>query len=168
MTAQLAERLFVDGRELALCAEPLEPYLASLPERPRFHRPASALKRGYVGTWRLSKQRLYLDAIVARLADGSEATLHTLFPNEHQAVFAFWFSGVLRIPQGRMLAYVHRGFESTFESDLLYTCQQGVVVSKQVQKNGKSDRPGAPTGYAIGGMTVFADPPAGGKPPQAS
>ena len=156
MTAQIAERLLHDGREFALCSLPLEPYLESHTARPRFRVPSSALRRGYIGTWRIMKQRLYLVGIAGELQDGGAASLHSVFPHEHDTVFAFWFSGELRVPQGKMLEYVHRGFESRFERDLLFTCEAGVITGKKVQRNGKSDRPG-PEGYQIGAATSFRD-----------
>ena len=41
-----------------------------------------------------------------------------------------WFSGEIRVPVGRMIQYVHMGYESTYESDLLIEIIDGLVVSR--------------------------------------
>ncbi|SDG17896.1 hypothetical protein SAMN04244550_03550 [Rhodobacter capsulatus] len=52
-----------------------------------------------------------------------------------EKVFAQWYSGTLRIPQGELLDYVHMGYGSTYDWDLLLEVQSGVVVSKSVRFN---------------------------------
>ena len=60
------------------------------------------------------------------------------------------------MPRGKLLEYVHQGYGSTYEEDLLIAIRKGVVVSTNVRRNGTSDRPDAPEGYSIGGMTVLS------------
>ncbi|MFM8509872.1 MAG: hypothetical protein ACKOCU_06045, partial [Betaproteobacteria bacterium] len=50
-------------------------------------------------------------------------------------VFAHWYSGTLRVPQGELLKYRHMGWASTFERDLLIDVEDGVVKGMQVQQN---------------------------------
>ena len=38
-------------------------------------------------------------------------------------VFASWFTGLLRIPQGKLLKYVHGGFGSLQERDLIISIE---------------------------------------------
>ncbi|MBT7577384.1 MAG: hypothetical protein HN633_01255, partial [Candidatus Marinimicrobia bacterium] len=49
-----------------------------------------------------------------------------------EAIFADWFTGDLRIPKGRMLEYVHAGFNSIYEQELLLTLERGVVIKTEV------------------------------------
>jgi hypothetical protein len=50
-------------------------------------------------------------------------------------VFADWVRGTVRIPQGRQVKYVHMGFLSTWERDLLVEFEHGVVRSTRAQHN---------------------------------
>ena len=60
MTAQAAECLLHKGQKLTLCTNPLEPYLNSGASPLRFRAPSTSLWRGYVGTWAIENQGLYL------------------------------------------------------------------------------------------------------------
>lgn len=50
-------------------------------------------------------------------------------------MLADWFSGVIRIPRGEMLHYVHMGFGSVFEQELHIKIERGVVVNSRVIDN---------------------------------
>jgi hypothetical protein len=58
-----------------------------------------------------------------------------LFPDEPQPVFAQWYTGVLTLPYGELLKYVHAGFESIYEFSMHLTIENGRVVDKVIQKN---------------------------------
>ena len=59
------------------------------------------------------------------------ASLHLLFPEAGARVFAEWFSGVLRVPAGRTVHYVHMGYESVHEREVLMTIERGVVTGSE-------------------------------------
>lgn len=44
-------------------------------------------------------------------------------------VFANWYYGEIRIPQGEQLDYVHMGYGSMFKRDLFLNVVDGVVVA---------------------------------------
>jgi len=155
MTAQIAEKLYYEGQKLSMCSEPLGNYFAFTGENPGFESNCTALWRGYVGTWEIKGGRLYMIELTGTLEDGSDATLATIFPNFPDRVFAHWYSGTIRIPQGKMLDYVHMGYGSTYERDLLLTIERGVVTESTVRENGISEDADAPDGYGVGAMTVF-------------
>ena len=58
----------------------------------------------------------------------------------------------------RSLRYVHMGYGSTFERDLLLDVERGVVVTSRVRRNGIAEFENAPESYAVGGMTIFPRP----------
>lgn len=155
MTAQIAEKLFYEGQKVLMCSEPLGDYFAFSGEWPGFESNCTALWRGYVGTWEIIDTRLYLIELHGTLEGGAEATLATIFPDFPDRVFAHWYSGTIRIPQGKMLDYVHMGYGSTYERDLMLKIEKGVVTETTVRHNGTSSKPDAPEGYGIGGMTIF-------------
>ena len=51
-----------------------------------------------------------------------------LFPGKTK-VFADWYSGVMRIPHGKMMKYVHQGYASLYEKELFLRFESGVLVS---------------------------------------
>ena len=135
MTAQVSEKLLLNGQALRLCEVPLNAYFALTGVAPRFRAETSACWRGYVGTWEIQDSRLYLIDIGGTYEDGSPATLESLFPGFPNRVFAHWYTGTLRVPQGELLKYRHMGWASTFERDLLIEVEDGVVKAMQVQTN---------------------------------
>ena len=78
-----------------------------------------------------------------------------MFPGFPDRVFAHWYSGTVRIPQGKQLEYVHMGYASKFERDLFLDIERGVVVSTRVRQNGVAESDDAPESYSVGAMTVF-------------
>ena len=155
MTAQFSELLLLEGKQQALCSYPLASYFALGGESVAFQASSTALSRGYVGTWEIHDQRLYLTRLQGSLQDESPVSLETVFPGYPQRVFAHWFSGTLRLPQGQLLHYVHGGFGSCYEQDLLIDVTRGVVTAKRVRVNGFSDEASAREGYRIHGMTTY-------------
>ena len=162
MTAQIAETLHYEGREHSLCTQPLDCYFKLSGTNPGFEATCTALWRGYVGTWEILDARLYLVGLAGALRDGSAANLSTVFPGFAERVFAHWYRGTLRIPQGSLLNYVHQGYGSTYESDLLLAVDRGVVTGTSTKANGSvgvGERAGK--AHRVAGMTVF--PRAGGE-----
>jgi DNA-directed RNA polymerase specialized sigma subunit len=53
----------------------------------------------------------------------------------NEPLLADWFTGVLRVPRGEMLAYVHMDFESIYEQDLLINVERGRVTGQRIQDN---------------------------------
>jgi hypothetical protein len=155
MTAQIGERLIYDGREVSMCSEPLGDYFAFGGRNPEFESNCTALWRGYVGTWEIVGDRLYIVSLNGSLKDGTEATLETVFPGYPDRVFAHWYSGTLRIPEGKQLEYVHMGYASTYERDRFLKIEKGVVVGSHVRQNGEAEGDSGTDGYEIGAMTVF-------------
>lgn len=160
MTAQIGEKLIYEGREVSMCSEPLGDFFALGGTHPEFQFTCTALWRGYVGTWEIINDRLYLVGLSGTLKDGTEATLETVFPAYPDRVFAHWFSGTLRIPEGKQLEYVHMGYASTYERDRILQIEKGVVVGCNVRQNGKTPDESRLEGYGIGAMTILSRPEA--------
>lgn len=156
MTAQFSERLHYDGIDLPMCTNPLSDYFAMGGVNPGFVFNCTALWRGYVGSWEIVDDRLYLIGISGTLEGGVQASLINMFPDFPDRVFAHWYSGTIRIPQGKQLEYVHMGYGSTYERDVLLDLERGIVKTTRVRYNVKSESETAPEGYEVGAMTVFS------------
>ena len=156
MTAQMSESLTYKGEKLSMCECPLHQYLELAKVRLGLGRACTALWRGYVGSWEIIDDRLYLTELSAPFNKGSDLSVASLFPDFPDRVFAHWYSGTLRIPQGQQLEYVHMGFQSRHERDLLLEVERGVVVRTEVRHNAPDSSDSSPGGYEVGGMTVFS------------
>ncbi len=139
MTAQFAEKILYRGEEMALLTTPLADLFTLRESKPQFDPDCTALIRGYMGTWQIDEGKLWLIALEGKLKDGTDSQVTTLFPDTSGPVLADWFSGTLRIPQGELLEYVHSGFKSIYERDLLLEVDKGCIVSESVQHNTRSD-----------------------------
>jgi hypothetical protein len=135
MTAQIYERLLYKGEAYPMAATPLDDYLFQQGIASPFREANTALWRRYVGAWEIRDDRLWLTEIFATLEDGSPATLQAIFPDQTRPVFAAWYTGVLRLPRGKQLKYVHMGFGSTHEEDVMLSVEKGVVVSSETKRN---------------------------------
>jgi len=145
MTAQFAERLRYQGEDLVMFTNPLSDYFALGGTRPPFTANCTALWRGYVGSWEVVDDRLYLIGLKGELEGGDEASLASVFPDFPNRAFAHWYSGTLRIPQGKRLKYVHMGYGSTFERDLFLDVERGVVANTRICDNVTAEPDGAAT-----------------------
>ena len=142
MTAQVSEKLLYEGKSIFLFSEPLALYL--MQNQIRFTSPHTANWRGYVGTWEIIEtegvERLYLVGIEAHKDYETILTLPDLFPG-FDKVFAHWFTGELRCPQGDLVEYVHMGYASTYEYELFLEFKQGVLVHKYAIHNKPIEKP---------------------------
>lgn len=85
---------------------------------------STACGRGYQATWEITGGRFYLVGIRGQ---------YSLIGDE--PLLADWFTGELRIPEGKLIRYVHGGFGSTFEKETYTRIEQGLVVSSRVVDN---------------------------------
>lgn len=79
--------------------------------------------------------RLYLVGINAAAFRDEPVPLERPFPGDGDRVFAHWCSGTLRVPQGRQLAYVYMGYDSTYERELMLQAERGVLCGSWVRRD---------------------------------
>jgi hypothetical protein len=140
MTAQIPEILLHRGQRFSLCEQPLYGYLGRLPKarRPNFARTSTACHRGYVGTWEIREDQLYLVAIEGFMwtPEGVvEARLESALPWVKGGLAAKWFSGRVRCPEGRLVSYVHNAYASTYERDRIFDFDHGRLVQEWLVLN---------------------------------
>ena len=131
MTTQIPDLIYYGGRRCDLMTTPLEAYFEGA-ERPDINCSFSACWRGYIATWRLDDNRLYLVHLKPALDDGAKLAVGKLFPSGGRRVFASWFTGQLRIPEGRCLASMEGGFMSAHERETLVQVVDGQAVETRV------------------------------------
>ena len=137
MSAQVSEKLIYEGNETRMN------FCPPIPQHPRITKYtkeeitnmtkskdlprnifSTACWRKYIGTWEIKEGRFYLVDLIGRLKLNGE-----------QPLFADWFTGVLRIPQGDLLLRVHMGFGSVYEEELHIKIENGVVVKTKILDN---------------------------------
>lgn len=138
-TAQAGDILFYKGERMAIFSNPLEMYFSDVNPRPNnlFPGMCSACWRGYVATWKIEDGFLYLVRLIEGTCDSNapEIPLVKVFPDTKGPVKATWFSGTLRVPQGKQLKYVHMGYESTYEKELFIKIEKGKVIEEVTTDN---------------------------------
>jgi len=135
MTAQIHEILIYEGEELSMAYCPPfpegHPRIVVVDPQPGTYEPedsmilfSTACWRRYQGSWEIQDGCFYLVGLRGfyRLT-GDEPLL------------ADWFTGVLRIPKGPILHYVHMGFGSVYEQELHVNIEQGQVTESRVIDN---------------------------------
>ena len=136
MAAQLPDKILVDGEQRELYSNPLELFWTSTKKtRPRFIT-TTECSRGYIAAWEIRNNNLLLKEINATydrnyifFKKKASYSLRNLFPkSKDRPVKAAWFSGKIRVPIGKMSMYVHSGYDSRFEKELILTIQEGEVI----------------------------------------
>ena len=134
MTAQFRDTLKYNGQQYSLATEPLRPYLQAM--NIEYPSTSTANYRGYIATWEVSDNKLYLIKVILPdfFSDGNRQA--ELFPGQEKA-FASWYTGVIRIPHGELLEYVHQGYGSLYEKELYLRFLNGKLLGE----NEKDNRP---------------------------
>lgn len=175
-TGQAPDKLIYGGKERDLFANPLEElYRGSDSKRPRFMIGPGVVStgnwRGYVATWEIDQSKLFLSKIdswiCSSLAKSSckQVNLADLFPSKVNGdkVGADWFSGQLRIPDGKELQYVHMGYGSVYERDILIEVTKGIVGKVTIKDNTKAQIPSS-NAIALEELKKLKDSPYGNEP----
>ncbi len=137
MTIQAGDILTYNGEETRIATEPLKPYLETR-SNVGFLYKSTALVRGYVGRWEIKSKKLYLVSLVGFIENNEQVDLDYLFPKQTE-VFASWYSGDIRIPDGELLKKINLGYASIFEKDRILTFKEGLLIGETVKDNTTSE-----------------------------
>jgi hypothetical protein len=131
-TTQMPDVIIIDGQKHSLYSLPLEQYYRAGHPRPKFRSPNTANWRGYIATWEIAQGRLYLQSIRAWTGQG-EVGVGALFPGQKAPIPATWFTGQLRVPQGKVLRVSVP--QPIHERDLIITVEKGRVTKQEIVDN---------------------------------
>lgn len=140
MTAQISDKILYKGEMLSLASEPLELWLQNYKGDKIQRRTHGSCWRGYVATWKIIQNKLYLTGIDYSPLDflkiktrhkrvESDNLIETLFPNQSE-VFANWFNGSLKIQKGELIEYVHMDYESVYETEICLQLTNGEIIDE--------------------------------------
>ena len=131
-TTQCSDILYLNGQQHSLESLPLEQYYGPGNPRPKFRAPNTATWRGYIATWEIDRGALQLKTIRA-WTDHGEVGLAALFPGRKGSVPATWFTGKLKVPQGKILK-VSVPYP-IYEKYLMISVEKGRVLNQEVVDN---------------------------------
>lgn len=132
-TAQYPDNLIYKGKTYALFTNPLESFFEKYPEkRPIGGISSTALWRGYVATFEIRDNQLFLKDIEIEVEkEGSEtfdyewkSVINEVFPDSAQRKID-WFTGIIVLPHGKLVNYVHMGYGYTYKKYLLIEVENG-------------------------------------------
>ena len=132
MTIQVPETLLVSGQKINMHTCPLTNYFQLTERFFEFQAPRSTmLYRGYVGTWELIDQRLYLKNIISF---GNPVTLQDIFKNCGEMVLAHWLSmNTLASFGKRKYEDSLREFVANYKLELKFN--KGVLIGAKLTDN---------------------------------
>jgi len=133
-TAQYPDEIIYNGKKYKLNSNPMESYFEKHPDkRPKNGIESNELYRGYIATFEIKNNQLYLKDIVINFRDTTDnkdyktkkvSVKNEIFPNQ-ELIKIDWMTGLLVIPVGEIVNYVHMGYGSTYESYILLEINKG-------------------------------------------
>ena len=135
-TAQFPDKILFKGKEFDLQSNPLEGYFKNNPElRPKGGLQSTALWRGYVATFEMVKEQLVVKDIKIKVLDEqTKERYDKKWVSVYDEVFAEplrkadWYSGILILPYGERINYVHMGYASTYSDYWLLEIANGKLT----------------------------------------
>lgn len=125
----------IEKKEYWVNGEPLNEYWATLTNKPIIlGLSSSPLDKGYFAKWELIENKLFLIDFYgghALLAQYSYK-FQDYFKTSEQPYFAKWFSGILRIQEGRIIYRDHH-FGDTKEYSFKLTFKKGVLIKTEME-----------------------------------
>lgn len=139
-TAQAPDIIVIDGEQHPLYSNPLEIWLKDNPEADGTGMDGSSDDRicissgnwrGYIATFAIEGKRFLLRRVETSACGErpSRDSISTLFDGEEN-VDVDWYSGILVIPTGERVSYVHLGYGSLYSEYRLFRVEAGRVVAE--------------------------------------
>ena len=141
-TGQISDKIIYKGKEYSLNTNPLEKFFEKNPNlKPNIKIPFSALWRGYIATFEIQDKQLFVKDIVIMDEDTlngahkltNKSVFNQVFPNQKQ-LKVDWLTGLLVIPYGKLVNYVHMGYASTYENYILLEIDKGNLSQEKSMK----------------------------------
>jgi len=133
MCVQDKDSIIVKGEKYCLYTMPLDSYWTRWKPKPKIRLLKTTCWRGYVATWEIFRDNLYLVSIKFNAIDG-DFGLGYLFPQNTGKVKADWYTGELKIPIGNQL-YQEFMEDPVYDSDWFVNKKEGKVIRQQYKAN---------------------------------
>lgn len=141
-TAQLPNNLIYKGESYLLYTNPLESYFNEHPEKkPEAEILSTNLWRGYLATFEIIDGIMYVKDIQIKVRP-AKLKAETMFISVIDEVFPTreerkldWYNGLLLIPMGEVVQYVHMGYATEYEKYMLMEIVQGNLTEERTYSN---------------------------------
>ncbi|NQY30055.1 MAG: hypothetical protein HRT69_11360 [Flavobacteriaceae bacterium] len=141
-TAQYPDKITYNGTEYNLNSNPLEPYFDKHPDK-KPGMSSTALWRGYVAHFEIIENQLYVTDITRpKYQKDSEGHYEEKWISIYRMIFRTsekvkidWYTGILILPHGKMVNYVHLGYASTYSKYWLLEINNGDFNEARKYKN---------------------------------
>lgn len=137
-TSQAPDKIIINGEKKNLFSNPMEPYFElNESKRPKTGISSTALWRGYIATFEVIENELFVIDIEIEIKDETKESFETILKSVFKEVFedkqkvkVDWLNGILVIPYGERINYVHMGYGSTYEFYTLLEIQNGNLTKE--------------------------------------
>lgn len=138
-TPQFPDKIIYGGKAYNLNSNPLEPYFQIYPDRrPKGGTISTALWRGYVATFEIVDSQLVVkDIQIQSFQDSAghsyrrwKSVMLEVFPGQTNVPLKWW-SGLLVLPHGKLINYVHMGYGSTYKKYILLAIDKGHFTTEK-------------------------------------
>ena len=133
-TAQIPDFLIHNGEKYRLIVNPMEPFFKKFPEK-RPKRGSTALWRRYVATFEIIQNELWVVDVQIETYDKVEKKRiwESIIKNcldGKDKMKIDWFTGILVLPYGEVVKYVHMGYATRYEYYKLIKIENGNYVKE--------------------------------------
>ena len=148
-TAQVPDILIYEGDTLYIYSNPLEQHPSIDNLRSNFFGnkqgcSSTACWREYQAEWTIENNELWLTNVYSCCfsEDNIKADLQQLFPDKYERgkIKADWVTAEIVSPQGKLLYYVHMGYASLYEKEVVYQIVFGHLKDARIYDNTKSKK----------------------------
>jgi hypothetical protein len=119
-----------NGEPVALLGYPLEHYYQKHP-RPPFQFRKTSVHRGYIASWEIKNDELYLVNVEGILEGEKKASVADLFPGRTPPILADFIDGDIAIGRGKA---TRQGWNFVYEQEESLKIKAGKVISRKPLK----------------------------------
>lgn len=143
-TAQASDIIYINGEKWKLRGKPIcfdkDLHDILLNTLPKDRIISSANWFGYIAAWSINDNTLTLDSIIISVRNKTETLDNALLDQVlEQAGYhsrtATWVKGTIFVADGKIIKYIHQGYESIFEHERFLDIENGIVVSDTTYHN---------------------------------
>ena len=136
-TPQYPDKILYNDIEYSLETNPLEQYFNKNQDtRPKGGVESTGLWRGYVATFEIIENQLYVKDVQIQIYNEKDksfewiSVIDEIFPGLSERKID-WYNGILTLPYGELITYVHEGYSSTFENYILIEIADGKSIKSK-------------------------------------
>lgn len=134
MTIQTEEKIRINEKEFILLSRPLDRFLELQDVNLELVPKDSSCWRGYIGTWEIINDTLYLVGIKMNYFEEHKEKLIPLFLLDKAVFMAYWYTGELRVALVEP-TYYSPNHKPVYTKEKIYTIEEGNVLNYKIVEN---------------------------------